>query len=99
MQVEQFSVAKADSSLTLTGVIRTGAGRPQVELNATGQLGPEVLASRLGGVAPWSGHLAVKGKIVAETTPRTFKANLLLETGPDALWARRMPRFRAAFLR
>jgi hypothetical protein len=79
VQVEQFSVAKAGSSLTVMGVVRTDAGRPQVELNATGQLDPEVLASRLGGVAPWSGQLTVKGTIVAETTPRTFKAHLLLE--------------------
>jgi hypothetical protein len=79
IQVEQFSVARTDSSLTVTGVIHTGTGRPQVELNATGQLDPEVLASRLGGVAPWSGPLTVKGTIAAETTPRTFKAHLLLE--------------------
>lgn len=79
VQVEQLRLAKVGSSLALTGIVRTGVGRPQVELNVAGQLDPGALASRLGGTAPWSRHLAVKGKIVAETTPRTFKASLLLE--------------------
>lgn len=84
VQVEQLSLSKAGSSLTLTGIIRTGAGRPQVALNATGQLNPEALASRFGGVAPWSGHLTVKGQIVGETLG-TFKVSLLVEDGSGRL--------------
>lgn len=79
LQVEQLSLAKDGSSLTVTGIVRTGAGRPQVELNVAGQLDPGALASRLGGTAPWSRHLTVKGNIVAEPTLQAFKASLLLE--------------------
>lgn len=85
IQVEQFSLAKAGSSLTASGVIRTGAGRPQTDLSITGQLTPEALASRLGGVAPWSGKLAVKGKIVGEVAARIFKVSLLVEDGTGRL--------------
>lgn len=85
VQVEQLSVAKAGSSLSLTGVIRTGAGHLQTDLTITGQLAPETLAAQLGGTAPWSGHLAVKGKIVGETTPRMLKADLLLEDATGRL--------------
>jgi hypothetical protein len=38
VQVEQLSLAKAGSSLTLTGIVRTGAGRPLTDLSITGQL-------------------------------------------------------------
>lgn len=85
VQVEQFSLAKAGSSLTVTGMIRAGAGRPQTDLSITGQLTPEALASRLGGVAPWSGKLAAKGKIVGEVASRTFKVSLLVEDGTGRL--------------
>ncbi|PWB49013.1 MAG: hypothetical protein C3F12_00495 [Candidatus Methylomirabilota bacterium] len=79
LQVERLSLAKDGSSLTVTGIVRTGAGRPQVELNVAGQLDPGALASRLGGTAPWRKDLTVKGKIVAETTLQAFKTSLLLE--------------------
>lgn len=79
IQVEQFSLANAGSSLTASGVIRTGAGRQQTDLSITGQLTPEALPSRLSGMAPWSGKLAVKGKIVGEVASRTFKVSLLVE--------------------
>ncbi|MBZ0169591.1 putative assembly protein [Candidatus Methylomirabilis lanthanidiphila] len=85
VQVEQLSLAKAGSSLTVTGNIRTGAGRPQPELSITGRLSLETLASRLGGAAPWNGQLAVKGKIVGEATTQALKASLLLEDGTGRL--------------
>lgn len=79
LQVEQLNLAKNSSSFTLTRIVRTDARRPQVELNVAGRLDPAALALRLGGTAPWSRYLTVKGTIVTETTPPTFKTSLLLE--------------------
>ncbi|HWR21446.1 MAG TPA: hypothetical protein VN444_06255, partial [Verrucomicrobiae bacterium] len=85
VQVEQLSLAKDGSLLTLTGIVRAGADRPQVELNVAGQIDPAALASRLGGTVPWGRHLTVKGKIVAETTLQAVNTSLLLEDGSGRL--------------
>jgi hypothetical protein len=79
LQVEHINLAKDGSSFTLAGIVRTDARRPQVELNVAGQIDPVALASRLGGTAPWSEHLTIKGKIVAETTHHAINTSLLIE--------------------
>lgn len=85
VRVEQIAVAKAGSSLAITGALGIGADAAQTDLSITGELAPEALPFPRGGQTASMGNLVVKGRIINEPVSRTVLASLLLEDGTGAL--------------